>query len=122
GGVRVVRDGGAGGAALTPARSGSAAEIEQRRRVVAQRRGARPGAAPPVIADVAETRHELLIEERLIDPKAIPLVRRVPRVSARRAAQEPERVEPSEPPQGLEPGRCLRSERRGLLVDARPAG
>ena len=70
-------------------------EIEQQGGVIAQRVSRPASPSPPVIADVSEARLQLVIDEGLVDPKAIPAVWRVPRVGARQATQQPERVAPS---------------------------
>src|SRR5712692_11480894 len=112
----------AGGGKVEQRDPPSAVEIEQQRRVVTE--GTRPPSRSPAprVPDVAETRAQRMIDEGLVDPKAVAPVRRVPGVRARPATQEPERVEPAQLPEGAQPRHLLRPERRGFLVDVRQAG
>src|SRR6266581_7863402 len=86
-----------------------AMKIDQQRGVIAGEARARPDAPAPVVPDVPQSWPRGVVDERLIEPKAVASVRGVPGVGARLAVAKAERVEPSRALQPRQPGVFLRA-------------
>src|SRR5262249_56808828 len=76
---------------------------------------------PPGMLHPQEARQQRGVQERLVDAKAVPGIRRIPGVGARWTVQVTKGIAPAGAIEALHPGAFALVEARGLLVYARAA-